>query len=241
MKSQIFTPLRSGASFTAALLLLVLTGCASVSARHPLAGPALPPLPPLMTAGATHYIIRPDRSDVRFLVYRMGPLASFGHNHVIRAGGIRGDVYLHRNFALSGFDFTLPVNEFRVDRPADRGVEGADFAKQPSAAAIAGTLANMLGPAALDVAHYPDIHIRSVRLVGPEWGPDATIRIALHGTQREITVPIAINLCGNQLIATGTFKLRQSNFGIKPFSILGGGLRVADIVRVRFHIVAEKD
>jgi len=223
-----------------ALALLAITGCAGVAVKRP-TGPVLAPLPPLITAGAVHYSIRPGLSDIRFLVYRTGPLAAFGHNHVIRASGIRGDVYLNRDFALSGFDFTLPISAFRVDRPADRAAEGADFAAQPSAAAIAGTVHNMLGPAALDAAHYPDIRVRSVRLVGPEWGPEVTVRITLHGTERELSVPIALNNRGKLLTATGRFDIRQSDFGITPFSILGGGLQVADTVKVQFHIVAERD
>src|SRR5487761_127248 len=165
-----------------ALALLAISGCAGVAVKHP-AGLALAPLPPLITAGAVHYSIRPGLSDIRFLVYRTGPLAAFGHNHVIRASGIRGALYLNRDFALSGFAFSLPLADLQVDAPADRAAEGADFVAQPSAAAIAGTLHNMLGPAVLDAARYPDIRVRSVRLVGPEWGPEVTVRITLHGTE----------------------------------------------------------
>ncbi|MDE2196097.1 MAG: YceI family protein [Gammaproteobacteria bacterium] len=222
------------------LLLVVLAGCAGVTAPPRTGGPALPPPPPLMTAGAVHYVIRSELSEVRFLVYRAGPLAAFGHNHVIRAGSVRGDIYLNHNFDLSGFTLTLPVAGLRVDEPADRAVEGADFAAQPAAAAIAGTAKNMLGPALLDAARYPDIRVRSVQLVGPEWGPEVTVRIELRGTQRELSVPVALNACGGQLTVTGTFAFRQTDFGIRPFSILGGGLRVADTVKVRFHIVAQR-
>ncbi|MGH8337238.1 MAG: YceI family protein, partial [Gammaproteobacteria bacterium] len=106
---------------------------------------------------------------------------------------------------------------------------------------IQGTYKNMLSPAELDAAEYPDIRIRSVRFVGPDWGPDATVRIEIHGIQRDMTLPIALEHAGDRLIATGTFEIRQSDFGIKPFSILGGGIQVADTVKVRFHLVAEKD
>ncbi len=225
---------------TLGALLAGLAGCAGVAAPPRSSAPALPVLAPLVTTGATHYVILSDLSDVRFLVYRRGPLAAFGHNHVIRAGSVRGDIYLNHNFELSGFALTLPVAGFRVDEPADRAVEGAAFATQPPAAAIAGTAKHMLGPAVLDAARYPDIRVRSVGLVGPEWGPEVTIRIELRGTHRELTVPIALNKCGERLTATGTFQFRQTDFGIKPFSILGGGLRVADTVTVRFHIIAQR-
>ncbi|MGH8280861.1 MAG: YceI family protein [Gammaproteobacteria bacterium] len=203
--------------------------------------PALAPLPLLVTQNATHYSIQSALSDVRFLVYRAGPLAGFGHNHVIQATHIQGDVYLGANLQHSGFTLRLPVKDFEVDMPLARAVEGPDFAAQPSVPAVQGTYANMLGAGELDAARFPDIRIRSVGFTGPEWEPDATVRIELHGVARDITVPIALEHCGKLLITTGAFEIRQTDFGIRPFSILGGGLQVADGIKVRFHLVAQSD
>lgn len=229
------------ASAISALILgaLVLTACQTAPAIK--LSPALSSLPTLPVQGTTHYSIREDLSDVRFLVYRAGPLASFGHNHVIRATQMQGDIYLGHDLQHSGFTLTLLVKGFQIDSPEARAVEGPDFAKQPSAQAIQGTYNNMLGAGELDAAAYPDIRIRSVGFAGPEWGPDATVRIELHGVQRDLTMPVALEHCGNQLIASGTFQIKQTDFGIRPFSILGGGLQVADTVKVRFHLVAQQD
>ncbi|MGH8369918.1 MAG: YceI family protein [Gammaproteobacteria bacterium] len=221
-----------------ALSLLTVAGCVNVTT-----GPqaSLPPLPPLVTAGAEHYTIRSEGSDVRFLVYRAGPLAAFGHNHVIHAATLQGDVYLNRQFSLSGFSITLPVKAFRVDEPAERAAEGADFAVQPSAAAVSGTSSNMFGPALLDAAHFPEIVVRSVRISGPQSDPVVTVRITLHGIQRELDVPITLATSGSQLMVSCSFDVKQTDFGIAPFSILGGGLQVADTVKVHLRIVAERD
>ena len=219
---------------------LLLAACQSAPTAPQGAAPARTPLPSLPPAGAVHYIVDPDRSDVRFLVYKAGALSSFGHDHVIAARGIQGDVYVAANFADSGFILTLPVKQFQVDLPELRAVEGPDFAKQPSPQAVAGTLANMLGAQELDAEHYPEIHVRSVKLTGPEWGPDLTVRIGLHGAERDITLPVAIGHQGDELTVTGGFDIRQTDFGITPLSILGGGLRVADTVHIRFRIVAVK-
>ena len=198
------------------------------------------PLPPLPVQGTVHYVLDATRSDVRFLVYRAGVLASFGHNHVIEAKDLHGDVYLADDIRASGFSLTLPVAGFTVDDAAARRVEGPDFASQPSAAAIEGTRKNMLGPALLDAEQFPEISIRSVKLLGPDWDLDATVRITLHGTARDTTVLIAVQHDGESLSATGAFDIKQSDFGITPFSILGGGLQVADGIRIRFHLVAAK-
>ena len=222
-----------------AVALLGIAGCASVTVRQP-AGQSLASLPALITKGASRYIIQSGLSDIRILVYRAGPLAAFGHNHVIRAG-VHGDVYLNHDFTLSGFAFSLPLAELRVDVQADRVAEGADFAAQPSSAAIAGTLHNMLGPAVLDAARYPDIRVRSVRIAGPESDPEVTVRITLHGSEHDLTVPVALDENGKRLTATGRFEIRQSDFGITPFSIFGGGLQVADVVKIQFRILAEQE
>ncbi|MBU6421137.1 MAG: YceI family protein [Gammaproteobacteria bacterium] len=242
LRSSLALPaLASQAAAFSVLILgaLVLTACQTVPAIKP--PPVLAPLPPLPVQGTTHYSIRADLSDLRFLVYRAGPLASFGHNHVIRATQMQGDIYLGRDLQHSGFTLTLPVKDFQVDAPAARAVEGPDFAKQPSAQAIQGTYNNMLGAGELDATEYPDIRIRSVAFAGPEWQPDATVRIELHGVQRDLTVPIVLKRHGKQLIASGAFQIKQSDFGIRPFSILGGGLQVADTVKVSFHLVAQSD
>lgn len=230
---------RLHASAALVLALLGIAGCGSVQVRH--AGPALPPLPPLVTTGAVQYSIRSDLSDVVFLVYRAGPLAAFGHDHVIRARDIHGHVYLNRDFTLSGFDLSVPLAMLQVDVRADRAKEGPDFTEQPSAAAVAGTRHNMLGPEVLDAARYPELRVRSVRITGLQTAPQVTVRITLHGVERDLRVPLALEISGKLLVARGRFEIRQSDFGIAPFSILGGGLRVADTVKVQFHIIAVRD
>lgn len=232
--------MRGNPIIPAALAALLLAACQSAPTAPQGAAPALAPLPALPPAGAVHYTVDPERSDVRFLVYKAGALSSFGHDHVIAARGIQGDVYVAPNFVDSGFALTLPVKQFQVDLPELRAVEGPDFAKQPSPQAVAGTLANMLGAQELDADHYPEIHVRSVKLTGPEWGPDLTVRIGLHGVERDITLPVAIGRQGDELTVTGGFDIRQTDFGITPLSILGGGIQVADTVHIRFRIVAVK-
>jgi len=134
--------------------------------------------------------------------------------------------------------FSLPVRDFEVDPPAARALEGEEFAARLSAEAIAQTRSNLLGPTVLDAANHPEIRVRSVRIAGPDWAPDITLRIVLRGAERELVVPVVLEVREGELKATGTFSLSQREFGIEPFSILGGGLQVADQVKIRFRIVA---
>ena len=134
----------------------------------------------------------------------------------------------------------LPVADFRVDDESSRLEEGEEFAKLPDAEAIAGTTRNMLGEKVLDAARYPNIEIESLALDGPDWGPDIAVRIKLHGVEREMTVPTAIERNGEQLVVTALFSVNQSDFGITPLSGLGGAVQVANTLRVRMRLVARK-
>jgi polyisoprenoid-binding protein YceI len=226
----------------AILILLQCVACQTITPEEKQPPtPAISPAPPLPVANSIHYHIAAGRSMLRILVYRGGPLAQFGHNHVIEAGSLEGDVYLMPDLDASGFRFRIPVSGLVVDPEAARRQEGKEFSTQPSPQAIAGTRENMLGSKVLDAEHYPDIVIRSLGMVGPAWAPDLTVRITLHGVSRDQTIPVAIRSDGNIIVVTGTADLLQTDFGMTPFSVMGGGLQVQDRVRVRFHIVAVKD
>ncbi|MBK6974739.1 MAG: YceI family protein [Sterolibacteriaceae bacterium] len=98
----------------------------------------------------------------------------------------------------------------------------------------------MMGSKVLDAAPFPEIEIRTVDVIGPSWAPDVTLRIRLKGVERDMTVPVAIQYANNRLEAITVFEVKQTDFGISPLSILGGALQVADAIRVRMRIVAEK-
>ena len=238
LRSAAWRPLRS-AAFVAALLFAGACQTPSVAPTAPIpTGPTLPTAPP--AAQATRYSIRSDLSDVRFLVYRTGRLAKLGHNHVIQPRTITGEIYLAADFQRSSFSLVVPVTDFHVDDPEARSVEGEEFAAPPDSDAIAGTTKNMLGDKVLDAVRFPQIDIRSVALIGPVWAPDITLRIKLRGVERDITVPVAIDYRDGQLAVTAVFAINQTDFGITPLSVLGGALQVADTVRVRMRIVAQK-
>lgn len=243
MSTRTHCPGHPADRLSAAAVLALLLLCAACQTSPPAprkAAPELPAAPPLPVPGAVHYRIDAGESALRILVYRGGPLAEFGHNHVIAARELEGDVYLTPDIHDAGFRLRIPVQEFVVDPPAARKEEGQAFSSQPSEQAIAGTRKNMLGPDVLDAERYPDITVRSVSITGPEWAPEMTVRVTLHGMARDLTVPVALDRGDGSLSVTGTLELQQTDFGMTPFAVMGGGLRVQDRVRIRFRIVAAK-
>src|SRR3970282_837515 len=89
-------------------------------------------------SSAPAYAVDPQGSEIRLLVYRGGPLARFGHNHVI-VGRVRGEIRAGDGAAASGFRIEIPVDSFVVDPPAARAEEGEEFAAQVSEPARRGT------------------------------------------------------------------------------------------------------
>jgi polyisoprenoid-binding protein YceI len=223
------------------LLLLaipVLVGCQAVpkapEAADAVSRPAGEERPELPEG--RRYVVLDGQSEARFVLYPAGTLARLGHPHVIGGAVVSGEIVVAENFHDSGLRLEISVNEFEVDRAQWREDEGFD--PEMSDSAIEGTRENMLGEDQLDAANHPLIVVESLGLSGPVWQPDIDARITLAGTARELAVPVALTFNDHDLGATGRFVIRQSDFGITPFSAAGGRLQVADEVLIRFRIVA---
>lgn len=231
--------------------LLSLAGCQSSPSSTVAGGESLPSsmvtgretVPRLLDhlpGTSVRYIVSAELSDIRLLVYRAGALARLGHNHVVQARNIRGEIVLAPEIHNSGFSLEIPVKDLEVDAAGPRLDEGPEFSQQPDAGAIAGTTRNMLGEKVLDAANFQTIKVDLLALNGPIWGLGATVRIRLHGVERELVVPAVVETGNDKLVVSSVFSVSQKDFGITPFSALGGALQVADTVRIRMRIVAIK-
>lgn len=204
---------------------------ASAATAATAAAPALPP-------SGRSYRIDPAQSQLTLLVYRAGPLANLGHNHVIVNRQISGWVRYGGAPAEASFALTIPASGFLIDDPSDRSVEGGDFAAPVTDEAKAGTLRNMLSPALLDAAQFPAIGVRSVAIEGggAEWR--ATLAVEVAGHASTIVAPVSLLTGPGRLSGAGSLALRQSALGLTPFSVLMGALRVQDEMRLSYRIVA---
>lgn len=182
--------------------------------------------------------IAPDRSVVTMLVRRSGPLARLGHNHVITSAQESGRAWLGPEPRESGFEIRLPVSAFVVDDPAARRSAGAEFPGELPAEAREGTFRNMLRPEVLDGERHPAIVVRAGRISGTWQQPMVVAQITLRGTTREVAVPVDVQRDSQSMLAKGTLRIRQSHFGIAPFSVGGGAIQVADEVDIHFEIAA---
>jgi polyisoprenoid-binding protein YceI len=61
----------------------------------------------------------------------------------------------------------------------------------------------------------------------------------LKGVTKRIAVPVAATVTPQQIRAAGKYALKQTDFGIKPYSAAGGTIKVKDEVVLSFDIVAK--
>lgn len=221
-----------------ALLIAFVAGCAP---RRP-EGPALPSpaaeAGPHIPAGARAYQVDSFQTVISIRVYRAGPLARLGHNHVITTAEVTGVAWQGPTPAASGFEVRIPVRTLVVDDPAAREKAGPGFAGEVPASAREGTYQNLMRPEVLDAERFPEIVVRSNRLAGTWASPSAVADVILKGQTRRIDVPLEIEFAGNELTASGTFRIRQREFGMTPFSVAGGAIQVGDDLDLTFEIVA---
>jgi len=226
------------------VLLAAMSGCQT--AAGPPAAQPVPEAAPAMPAAAGQpvlsrcYELDGGASEVRVLVYRAGPLARVGHNHVLVSRAVHGRLAVTDPVTDSRLSLVLPVSSLEIDPPALRAEEGPDFSAEVSDEARAGTRKNLLGELVLDANAYPEVHVGLSGWRGPSWAADATLELSVRGHVAEKTVAVSVTEDASKLEATSAFTVSHQELGLVPFSALGGGLRVADDMRIRARLEFER-
>jgi polyisoprenoid-binding protein YceI len=169
-----------------------------------------------------------SQSLVTVTVRRGGPLARMGHDHVVASRTLDGFVDVEHGRA----ELRFRLDEMIVDEAALRREAGLDTS--PTTEAIAGTRSNMLTKV-LNAQTYPVVLLRAWRKEGA-----VVLEITLHGVKRLLDVPLQLENRNGRITATGSFRIKQSDFGITPMSVLGGALVVKDELELGFRIVARR-
>lgn len=177
------------------------------------------------------YRLDSGASIVHVLVDKAGPFSGLGHRHVINVGGLRGFARLDAT-DVGQADLRFPVAMLAVDPATAKRIY--PHYSMPSAEDVTGTRDHMLGPV-LDSSRYPwvTLHIEG-RIGGTAPVLDAVI--TLHGTQRKLKIGGKFTRTGSGLTAQGKFSIKQSAFGITPYSIMFGALRVKNALQIRYRL-----
>jgi hypothetical protein len=152
---------RWAAAFTVATACAgLLAACATRRAEPPAQAPPAGRASMAIPKGARIFDVDPRRSVVTIRVYRAGPLAKLGHNHVITSGEEFGVAWQGREPAGSGFELHIPVVTLVVDDAVARAAAGPGFEGTVPDSAREGTYQNMLRPEVLDGTRFPQVIVQ---------------------------------------------------------------------------------
>jgi len=188
-------------------------------------------------AGGRVFSLAPKDSMVRIYVFRAGRAARLGHNHVLSAPEFTGFFHLPTSGAGNGrFDLVFRLDQLEIDNPAYRSTLGAAFSAVLSPDDIESTRQHLLSADNLEADRFPFVRIHSLQISGEAPKFAAKIQVQMHGQSREMWLPLDVEGLPDRLSVSGSFVLRQTDFGAQPYSLLGGLLSVQDEVVLDFKL-----
>ena len=107
----------------------------------------------------------------------------------------------------------------------------------PSKGRLMEQCANMLAKV-LEADKFPFALISVAGANAKEKKTTLAVAITLHGYMRTLQVPAEIEADAEKISVTGRLSFEQTDFGITPYSLLGGAIAVQNRVGLRFRIIA---
>ena len=167
-----------------------------------------------------------SRFDVR--TGKAGLFGFAGHEHLIRARAFSGRVV------------------YRADRPADSRVEivvqaeSLEVLTPPDTGEIR-KVGQTMRTEVLHVDQYPTIEFLATGVTPEPGGFRVRGRLTLAGATRDVAADVQVDAGSDTLRATGSFSVKQTDFGIRPYrGGPGGTVRVADRVTIAFEVVGAR-
>ena len=209
----------------------------TIASRHVPAGLAATAITAALTTAALG--LPPSASgDVDLAgsrVYVLVGKTGLGHEHAVTGALQAGRVRL--GAAEKAGTLVFDMRSFRADAPEARKLLGLDG--KTDAGTRQQVDENMLGPAVLDVTKHPsatfDIHSALPSQQQPGNGRTAYDLVGtflLHGVAKPVTVRVEAEAAGPVVRLWGGFAIRQTDYGMKPFTKFGGVVGVADELRI---------
>lgn len=161
--------------------------------------------------------------------------AGFGHEHAVVGQLKSGRLQLDALQQAGQLEFDL--RSFTADTDAARKYIGLKGTTDPQTQRDVTT--NMLGSAVLDVARYPTakfqiLDIRPLSQQSARGLPQVQLTgdFTLHGTTQRISIAADTEEANGWTHLRGGFKMRQTQYGITPFTKAFGAIGVSDQITV---------
>lgn len=180
------------------------------------------------------YQIDQTATSVLIQVGKGGLFSFAAHDHEVAAPAVAGSIVLDQTDVTKS-KVSLEFNATAL-KVTGKGEPAEDVPEVQAA---------MLSDRVLDVRQYPTITFRSNRVSLVNKAADRlTLNVAgdltLHGMTRPVTTRVEVSLKDASLTATGTARIRQTDFGIKPVTAGGGTVKVKDEIDVVFRVVGRR-
>lgn len=177
-----------------------------------------------MAVEAGEYEIGPDNGDLLVYTRSAGMAGTIGHDLTLVVDDWSGTLAIAEDAADCSFEVTADLRSLRV-------IDGSGGAKPLTDGdrdEIAKNAQKSLG-----TGRHPTLTCTSESIAGDWESASAEATLRLHGTARAVRLAI-------DQIQPGVFRaatsVRQSEFGIKPYSAMLGALKIADDVEVKVTI-----
>lgn len=86
----------------------------------------------------------------------------------------------------------------------------------------------------LDAKKFPEIRFTADGASKTADGYRISGNLEIHGTSRPQVVDVSLSDAGDSTALTASVRVRQTDFGVKPYSLMMGALKVADEVTIEF-------
>ncbi|MEZ6086998.1 MAG: YceI family protein [Pirellulaceae bacterium] len=168
-------------------------------------------------------------------VYVFVDKTGLGHQHGVEA--MLGDSTLRLGATNNAGQLVFDMASFRADTAAARKYVGLSGTTDESTRAAVDE--NMKGSAVLDVSRYPTatFDVTSAEPIGQTSKKGMPLyqlvgQFTLHGVKRPLNVAVEVEQTQGWLHLRGNFAIKQTDFGITPFSKAFGAIGVADELKI---------
>ncbi len=177
-------------------------------------------------SSGTHRLV-PEAGKITMNVYRDGVAAKMGHDLILEVTKWSGELEVDReNPAVSNVQITIDPSSFEII-DAKGGIKPLSDKDRVD-------IKKNIRDKILLTSRNPEITFQSTEVSGT--GSDIRVKgnLTLAGKSRPVTLDVRVDQSSGR--ALGKTTIQQSSFGIKPFSVFFGALKVKDSVDIQFDI-----
>lgn len=175
------------------------------------------------------YLIDPGQSRFTVQAFAEGLFSSFGHNPTIAIRDFNGKICLNpATIESASLELIVKPDVLSVtDSMSDKDRAEIERATREDV---------------LETSRYPEISYRSQsatahRVFEGMYRVQLNGELSLHGVTRAQPIEAQVTISGDLVRARGDWKLKQTDYKIRPVSVAGGTLKVKDELKLAFEIV----